>query len=140
MAADTDATRRSYGTGALWVRADSAGRETWYGQWRAHGRQVKRRIGPQRSEGCRDAPTRNAAAPPPPMLAYAQRRRGATGNPAREIELPAGAAHEDIRFLDPAEVDAVAAAAIAGPYQAVDRALYLTAAMTGLRQGELIAL
>jgi integrase len=34
----------------------------------------------------------------------------------------------------------VAAGAIAGPFQAIDRALYLTAAMTGLRQGELVAL
>jgi integrase len=29
---------------------------------------------------------------------------------------------------------------VAGEYQALDRALYVTAAMTGLRQGELIAL
>jgi hypothetical protein len=34
----------------------------------------------------------------------------------------------------------VAGAAQAGPYRAIDRALYLSAAMTGLRQGELVAL
>jgi integrase len=38
------------------------------------------------------------------------------------------------------EVEALASAAVEGEHQALDRALYLTAAMTGLRQGELIAL
>jgi integrase len=41
--------RRSYGTGALLVRRDGNGRETWYGQWRPDGRRlVKRRLGPKR--------------------------------------------------------------------------------------------
>ena len=35
---------------------------------------------------------------------------------------------------------ALAAAAIPGPYQHLDRALYVVAAMTGLRQGELVEL
>jgi integrase len=35
---------------------------------------------------------------------------------------------------------ALTRAAVAGAYRAIDRALYVTAAMTGLRQGELIAL
>jgi hypothetical protein len=35
-------SRRSYGTGSLYVRRDSAGRETWYGQWRAGAKLVKR--------------------------------------------------------------------------------------------------
>lgn len=38
------------------------------------------------------------------------------------------------------EVEALTSAAVAGDHQALDRALYVTAAMTGLRQGELIAL
>ena len=38
------------------------------------------------------------------------------------------------------EVEALASAAIEGEHQALDRALYVTAAMTGLRQGELLAL
>jgi integrase len=44
------------------------------------------------------------------------------------------------RFLELDEVDALVAAAQPGAYEAIDRAIYLTAAMTGLRQGELIAL
>jgi integrase len=56
------------------------------------------------------------------------------------IDLPPLASSEQIRFLATGEVDALASAAVAGEYQALDRALYVTAAMTGLRQGELIAL
>ena len=37
------AARRSYGTGALLIRTDAAGRETWYGLWYSNGRRVKRR-------------------------------------------------------------------------------------------------
>lgn len=48
--------------------------------------------------------------------------------------------HTDIRWLDVDEVDAVVAAAVAGPHEQIDRALFRTAAMTRLRQGELIAL
>jgi len=44
-------TRRSYGTGSLFVRADAAGREAWYVQWRLNGRQVKRKIGAKRTPG-----------------------------------------------------------------------------------------
>ena len=50
------AARRSYGTGSLYVRTDATGRETWYGQWRANGRQVKRRIGPKRADGRQGRP------------------------------------------------------------------------------------
>jgi integrase len=235
--------RRSYGTGSLYVRTDSAGRDTWYGHWRAGGRQIKKRIGPKRSDGARDGLTQRQAevelrrlisetpAPGPvgerlsvaeagdrylrhlaaagrkpstlaavrghiehwhrpffagkaleavrvedveslirlmqagqrpgglprtkPLSAktirnaigtlnalynHAMRRRWATSNPVLEVELPADPPSEDIRFLEPAEVEAVAAAAIAGPYHVIDRALYIVAAMTGLREGELIAL
>ncbi len=41
------AARRSYGTGSLYVRKDSTGRETWYGKWHSNGRRVKRAIGPK---------------------------------------------------------------------------------------------
>jgi hypothetical protein len=55
------AARRSYGTGSLYVRVDGAGRETWYGHCRTNGRQIKKRIGPKRSEGARDGLTRRQA-------------------------------------------------------------------------------
>jgi integrase len=74
------------------------------------------------------------------LFRYAQTKRWATHNPVSEVRLPKVQENDDIRFLEPAEVEGVAAAAIVGPYQAIDRALYITAAMTGLRQGELVAL
>jgi len=234
--------RRSYGTGSLWVKRDRAGRESWYGQWRTNGRQVKRRVGPKRGEGSRDGLTRRQAeaelrrlvgeTPAQPatvgerltieelgdrymrqlerqgrkkstrvavesilrcwlvphfgdraidsikpedvedlmrrmeaggvgrratrpvgpksirnyigtlsaLLNFAQAKGWLAANAVRRVELPGVEHSEDIRFLEPADVEALADAAIEGPYQAIDRALYLSAAMTGLRQGELVAL
>lgn len=51
-------SRRSYGSGSLFVRIDSAGVETWYGRWYSGGRQLQRRIGPKRKRGSRDGLTR----------------------------------------------------------------------------------
>lgn len=36
------AARRSYGTGQLYTRTNSAGIESWYGKWRVDGRRVNR--------------------------------------------------------------------------------------------------
>src|SRR5438477_13018983 len=55
------AARRSYGTGALFERADKAGKVSWYGKWRHNGTQVKRRIGAKRTEGSREGLTRTQA-------------------------------------------------------------------------------
>jgi len=74
------------------------------------------------------------------MLGWAEREGWRRGNPARGIDLPGQPASDEIRWLSPDEVRALAAQAIDGPYQHLDRPLYLTAAMTGLRQGELFAL
>jgi integrase len=46
----------------------------------------------------------------------------------------------EIHYLIVHEVEALASAAVEGEHHALDRALYVTAAMTGLRRGELIAL
>src|SRR5215218_1621757 len=227
--------RRSYGTGSLTVRADSAGRETWYGQWHSNGRRIKRRIGPKRTDGARDGLTRSQAeaelrrlmaevtvdpvagerldvaevtrrylihaerrgrkastrknvesesrvhlAPffglrsldairSPDVLdfvavlerkglspksirnvigtlsalfnfARSPQRRWATLNPCEGIDLPAVPDATEIRFLTLQEIDSLVDAARPGMFQAIDRAMYRTAAMTGLRQGELMAL
>ena len=68
------------------------------------------------------------------------RRRWATVNPVEAIDLPPIVRTTDIHYLTVIEVEALASAAVEGEHQALDRALYVTAAMTGLRQGELIAL
>jgi integrase len=53
--------RRPRGTGALFVRRDAAGRETWYGKWWVGSSQIKRRIGPKRLPSIRDGLTRSQA-------------------------------------------------------------------------------
>lgn len=229
------AARRSYGTGSLYVRADSTGRETWYGRWHSNGRRVKRRVGPKRADGTRDGLTRTQAeaelrrlmaeiqvtAPVghsltvaaageryrrhlkragrkrstlaavesalrvqlvpffanktldtirhedvadlvavlegkglspksihnyigtlSALLNYAKgpQRRWAASNPCDGVELPGVPEHDEVRFLDEAEWEAVLRHVQPGGYQALDRAFYLTAIMAGLRHGELIAL
>lgn len=55
-------SRRSYGSGSLAVRVNSAGAESWYGKWRdVSGRQHKRVLGPKRQPGSRDGLTRKQA-------------------------------------------------------------------------------
>jgi integrase len=73
-------------------------------------------------------------------FAKAPQRRWASVNPCEGLELPAVPESEEIRFLTLEEVDALVENAPEGLFQAIDRALYRTAAMTGLRQGELLAL
>lgn len=77
----------------------------------------------------RDVPLRDASTAP-----------WASTNPCEVIDLPALPASTEIRYLTMPQVQALAPAAVPGEHQQLDRALYLTAAMTGLRQGELIAL
>ena len=74
------------------------------------------------------------------LLGFAERKGWLATNVARRVDLPGKPEHVEIRFLEPVEVQALADAATTGPYKAIDRALYIAAAMTGLREGELIAL
>ena len=73
---DCEVARRSYGTGALYVRRDARGRETWYGKWRVGGaagqmRKTRRgppepgtRVGPDPTAGrARTAPADRATVP-----------------------------------------------------------------------------
>ena len=73
-------------------------------------------------------------------FARSPQRRWATANPCEGLDLPAVPDAVEIRFLTLEEVDALVHAARAGMFTAIDRAMYRTAAMTGLRQGELVAL
>jgi integrase len=73
-------------------------------------------------------------------FAKGSQRRWAAVNPCEGIELPGVPEHDEIRFLDEAEWEAVLRHVQPGAYEAIDRAFYLTAIMVGLRHGELIAL
>jgi integrase len=68
------------------------------------------------------------------------RRKWASSNPCDVIDLPPVRTSAETRFLTTPEIDALAEAAVTGEHHGLDRALYVLAAMTGLRQGELIAL
>jgi integrase len=73
-------------------------------------------------------------------FARAPQRRWAAENPCEGVELPAVPDQTEIRFLTLEEVDAAIAHVPEGMYKAIDKALITTAAMTGLRKGELLAL
>jgi len=69
-----------------------------------------------------------------------KRRRWTRHNPVDDIDLPNLPTYAEIRYLTSDEIWSLVDAVNPGPYLALDRAMYLTAAMTGLRIGELQAL
>ena len=75
------------------------------------------------------------------VFAFALRRRWVVTNPVAMADRPPAAPGDpDIRFLDREELEALLRAAVDDYLGSLDRVLWLTAAMTGLRQGELAAL
>jgi integrase len=228
-------SRRSYGTGTLYRRTDTHGREWWYGRWHNGTSRPNRKIGPIRTRGGEEGLTRREAEralrmlidaeqpkyagaeitvaeagerllrhleakglkpttlgtydsalrthlrrPPlgdlqlhvvspeqveallarmrndgkaPKTIAnafkllnqifvFGKRKRWCRENPCELIDPPVVKPSTDIRFLDQAELAALLRAVDlnAKPFGPIDHALFLTAAMTGLRQGELLAL
>ena len=75
------------------------------------------------------------------IFEHAQKRGWARTNPCKLVDKPrAGEGDPDIRFLDEADLEALLRSVPEEGLGLTDRALYLTAAMSGLRQGELLAL
>lgn len=75
------------------------------------------------------------------IFEYAVRRDWITTNPCRYVDAPKALDHDTaIRFLDAADVEALLRAVPDGSYGRVQRVLYLAAVMSGMRQGELLAL
>lgn len=76
------------------------------------------------------------------LLKYAAKREWVPTNVVAAVDRPRlDGTDPDIRFLDLSELEALLRAVPSNDtLSPVDRVLYLTAAMTGLRQGELIAL
>ena len=75
------------------------------------------------------------------VFAFSMRRGWVRINPVAMADRPpARAADPDIRFLDREELEALLRAAADDYLGPLDRVFWLTAAMTGLRQGELAAL
>jgi len=94
-----------------------------------------------RDNGLRPKSVRNYVGTLSALLNFAVRKKWLAASPMTAVDLPALTSgdelEEPLRFLLPSEVHALADAALPGHYHAIDRALYLTAAFTGLRQGEL---
>jgi integrase len=74
------------------------------------------------------------------LMNFAHKRGWTTGNACDGAELPTVVDGEEIRYLTVDEIDALIAHARAGVFREVDALLYLVAAKTGLRRGELLAL
>ena len=75
------------------------------------------------------------------LFAFAVKRGWAPSNPVASVDRPsAEGADPDIRFISPKELDALLAHVPGDDLGKIERPLYVTAAMVGLRQGELIAL
>jgi integrase len=75
------------------------------------------------------------------IFAFGERRGWCESNPCKQVDRPVVEQTTDIRFLTLAELEALLRAESDGdPFGPIDRVLYLTAAMTGLRQGELLGL
>ena len=75
------------------------------------------------------------------ILDLAARKKWIASNPCSEIEsTPRVAPQVDIRFLDETELEALLRAEQDDELGRVLRVMYLTAALTGLRQGELLGL
>lgn len=75
------------------------------------------------------------------LFAFALKRGWVVANPVASVDRPrAAGADPDIHYLDLAEMEALLGAIPDDDFGATERALYLTAAMSGLRQGELVAL
>jgi integrase len=226
--------QRPRGTGHLKLRRDRAGRDTWYGKFQVHGRQVMRRLGPARQPGSSYGLTKSQAeaalrraieserASPPvaerlevgeagrrylvhlemlgrkrstlmdyestlrvhlapffagrsldridvhlveafiqaelragrapksvlnytgllhAIFAFAIRRGWSAENPVAFADKPRDRGREsEIRFLTVEELEALIRAVPDDELGALERVLYRTAAMAGLRRGELLAL
>jgi len=75
------------------------------------------------------------------IFAFGQKRRWCEHNPCKLVDKPRpDTGDAEIRFLDQGELEALLQGVAEGDLASTDRTLYLTAAMTGLRQAELRAL
>lgn len=103
---------------------------------------VEHAMARMRTAGLSDKSIRNNVGTLRALFNFAadRRRRWATRNPVDDIDMPNLPTYTEIRYLTKDEIWLLVDAVAAGPYHALDRAMYLTAAMTGLRIGELQAL
>jgi integrase len=94
-----------------------------------------------RSEGAGPKTILNALTLLHQIFAFGERRGWCESNPCKQVDRPVVEQTTDIRFLTLEELEALLRGVRDDdPLGPTDRVLYLTAAMTGLRQGELLGL
>lgn len=102
---------------------------------------VERMLRVMRSNGRAPKTRVNALVLAGQVFGHAKKRGWCRENPCDQVERPKLEETAEIRFLEPEEVAALLRAVPEDTtFGATDRVLYLTAVMTGLRQGELLAL
>jgi integrase len=76
------------------------------------------------------------------VFTFAERQGWCEENPCHSVRRPKVRECSEIRFLSQPDLEALIAAVDVSeePFGSTDRAIFLTAAMTGMRQGELLAL
>ncbi len=74
------------------------------------------------------------------IFGHGLKRDWCTHNPVTLVEKPRVPRHTDIRFLSLEELEAILRATPATPIGRNDRLIFLAAAMTGMRRGEVVAL
>jgi integrase len=75
------------------------------------------------------------------IFEYARREGWVMANPCTLVDKPrVESSNPDIRFLEPEEIEALLRGVPDDDLGRIERRMYLTAAMTGMRQGELLAL
>jgi integrase len=85
--------------------------------------------------------TRNALGILHSIFEYARREGWVTANPCTLVDKPRAAEGDpDIRFLEPEEIEALLRGVPDDDLGRVERRMYIAATMTGMRQGELLAL
>jgi integrase len=108
---------------------------------RVDGRDIEAFIAAKRRDGRAPKSVLNYLGLLHSIFEFGQRRGWTAANPCKLVDKPrVGTADADIRFVDQAELEALLRAAPDDDIGRVDRIMWLTAAMTGLRQGELLAL
>lgn len=108
---------------------------------RIRSEDVERLMASMRNDGAGPKTILNALTLLNQIFGFGERKGWCRSNPCRHVDRPRVEETTDIRFLAMEEVEALLRAVVeADTFGPADRALYLTATMTGLRQGELLAL
>lgn len=103
--------------------------------------QVEGFIARCRASGCAPKSTLNYLGVLHSIFDFALRRRWVAANPCKLVDKPRSMETDpDVRFLDDVELSALLAAVPSDELGRVERVIYRAAAMTGMRQGELLAL